>query len=110
MDRLSLSDEQFLNAMEHHFHAQYLPPFGDQAFFNSGLFHYIVHEAALHHEHLDLEMKKLRMRFGTEDHRIEMQVYSDPPAIGIELSTPSGGRRLKITDGEITVTPIPEED
>ena len=90
MDRLSMTDQQFLDAMEHHFQAQYLPPFGDKSFFNSGLFYYIVHEAAVNLSHLDREMDKLRQRFGAGDHRIMMRVDTDPPTIRVKLFTPSG--------------------
>ena len=72
MQESDLTDEQFLGTLEHHFYAQYLPPFGDRSFFNSGLFHYIIHEAAENHPHLDREMEKLRQRFGTDDHTIKM--------------------------------------
>ena len=101
-----MTDRQFLDTLEHHFHANYLPPFGDSSFFNSGLFYYIVHEAAENLPHLDSEMEKLRNRFGTDTHKIKMRVYSDPPTIGIKLYTPSGCRKLKITDGDIVVRPM----
>lgn len=103
MSAAEMTDTEFLDAVEHHFHAQYLPPFGDKTFFNSGLFHYIIHEAAENLPHLDREMKKLRQRFGTETHEIKMRVYTDPPRIGIKLRTPSGSRKLTITDGKIKV-------
>ena len=99
----SMTDRQFLDTMEHHFRAQYLPPFGDKTFFNSGLFYYVIHEAAENLPNLDSEMEKLRLRFGTDTHKIKMRVYTDPPTIGIKLFTPSGGRKMKITDGEIGV-------
>ena len=103
MDAAEMSDEQFLNTVEHHFHHQYLPPFGDETFFNSGLFYYIIHEAAENLPHLDREMDKLRRRFGTDNHKIKMRVYVEPPRIGVKLYTPTAARKLTITDGEVTV-------
>jgi len=105
-----MTDRQFLDTMEHHFRAQYLPPFGDKTFFNSGLFYYVVHEAADNLPHLDREMETLRQRFGTDSHGIKMRVYGDPPTIGIKLYTPTGARKMKITDGEISVRSMAPEE
>ena len=110
MDESDMTDAQFLDTMEHHFHAQYLPPFGDQSFFNSGLFHYVIHEAANDLPHLNREMDRLRQRFGTDTHRIKMRVHSDPPRIAIKLHTPTGSRKMNITNGEIAVRPIASDE
>ena len=39
-----------------------------------------------------------------------MRVYADPPTIGMKLYTPSGARKMKITDGEISLrSMLPDE-
>ena len=110
MDASQMTDRQFLDTMEHVFRAQYLPPFGDKSFFNSGLFYFIINEASENLAHLDSEMEKLRGRFGTETHGVKMRVYSDPPRIGVKLFTPQECRKIKITDGEVSVRPMSHEE
>ena len=103
LDHEAMSDREFLDKMEHHFRAEYLPPFGDKAFFNSKLYHYMISEAGSHLERLDRQMEKLQARFGSRTHRIKMRVQTDPPAIKIKLYTPTQCRKITITDGDIQV-------
>ena len=102
-----MTDEEFLDTMETELRHRFAPAFDGIDFFNNDLFDFILDKAGEDLAYLDAEAGKIReqirQRYDKPDYKAKLRIDNSIPAIKFKWYTPTAGRKVTVTRGNISV-------